>query len=270
MTLSPPIRVFAVVGVLIAAGLAAFFFLLPDAPRASTLANPSTTPTRTTAEPTTPATRPSQAGGPAAGGEPDAGSHPQRVPGAGRPRASAEHGRRGRRLHARRERRRRRARARRAPPRSARGPAYVALSALSERLVRPLVAKTGVLPDPAVLVAQAAGRGHLEARRDRSRHRRSGRRPGAAMSERSRCRASLGRELYVRHARLDGRSVAVLRAVDRGDSLHRRGRGVAEGRSHPGSGAAWPVLVPSPVEATRFVTHAVEALIALGCDVRAS
>ena len=34
---------------------------------------------------------------------------------------------------------------------------YVAVSALSERLVRPLVAKTGVLPDPAVLVIERPG-----------------------------------------------------------------------------------------------------------------
>ena len=31
-----------------------------------------------------------------------------------------------------------------------------------------------------------------------------------------------------------------------------------------------PYVFASPVEATRFVTHAVEAFIALGCDVRAS
>ena len=34
--------------------------------------------------------------------------------------------------------------------------------------------------------------------------------------------------------------------------------------------AAGPYTFPSPVEATRFVTHAVEAFIALGCDVAAS
>ena len=34
--------------------------------------------------------------------------------------------------------------------------------------------------------------------------------------------------------------------------------------------AAGPYAFPSPVEATRFVTHAVEAFIALGCDVAAS
>ena len=35
---------------------------------------------------------------------------------------------------------------------------YVAVSALSERLVRPLVAKTGVLPQPAVLIVRRPGR----------------------------------------------------------------------------------------------------------------
>jgi hypothetical protein len=79
-----------------------------------------------------------------------------------------------------------------------------------------------------------------------------------------------GRELYVRHARIDGRSVALLRAIDRGDSC------MVEAEVWPtGSGAADPVRpgpysFRSPVEATRFVTNAVEALIALGCDVRAS
>lgn len=34
--------------------------------------------------------------------------------------------------------------------------------------------------------------------------------------------------------------------------------------------AAGPYFFPPPVEATRFVTHAVEAFIALGCDVAAS
>ena len=78
-----------------------------------------------------------------------------------------------------------------------------------------------------------------------------------------------GRELYVRHARLDGASVARLRAVDEGD------RCVVEAEVWPGGTSATPVAAgpyafPSPVEATRFVTHAVEAFIALGCDVAAS
>jgi hypothetical protein len=79
---------------------------------------------------------------------------------------------------------------------------------------------------------------------------------------------SPGRELYVRHARLDGRSVARLRAVDEGHSC------VVETDIWPNGSqtpvAAGPYAFSTPVEATRFVTHAVEAFIALGCEVAAS
>lgn len=80
---------------------------------------------------------------------------------------------------------------------------------------------------------------------------------------------SSGRELYVRHARLDGRSVALLRALDEGD------RCVVEAEVWPADSTAdavhtGPYTFPSAVEATRFVTHAVEAFIALGCEVGAS
>ena len=77
------------------------------------------------------------------------------------------------------------------------------------------------------------------------------------------------RELYVRHARLDGRSVALLRAIDEGQSC----RVEAEVWPAGGNGESvrtGPYTFPSPVEATRFVTHAVEAFIALGCEVAAS
>ena len=78
-----------------------------------------------------------------------------------------------------------------------------------------------------------------------------------------------GRELYVRHARIDGNSVAVLRAIDEGD------RCVVEAEVWPNGSSAEPVRpgpysFPTPIEATRFVTHAVEAFIALGCEVGAS
>jgi hypothetical protein len=81
---------------------------------------------------------------------------------------------------------------------------------------------------------------------------------------------SAGRELYSRHARLDGRSVAVLRAIDHGSSCVVEAEvwpanGIGPGPVRPG-----PYTFRSPVEATRFVTHAVEALIALGCEVHAS
>ena len=76
-------------------------------------------------------------------------------------------------------------------------------------------------------------------------------------------------ELYVRHARIDGRSVALLRAVDEGN------RCVVEAEVWPiGSTTEsirpGPYTFPTPIEATRFVTHAVEAFIALGCEVAAS
>ena len=81
--------------------------------------------------------------------------------------------------------------------------------------------------------------------------------------------APAGRELYVRHARIDGCSVARLRAVDEGDRCVVEAEVWPNGTS-PNPIAAGPYAFPSPVEATRFVTHAVEAFIALGCDVAAS
>jgi hypothetical protein len=80
--------------------------------------------------------------------------------------------------------------------------------------------------------------------------------------------ASAGHELYARHARIDGRSVALLRAIDEGDRCVVLAEVWPKGSDtsvRPG-----PYTFPSPVEATRFVTHAVEAFIALGCEVAAS
>lgn len=74
-------------------------------------------------------------------------------------------------------------------------------------------------------------------------------------------------ELFVRHAKRDGRSVAVLRAVDYGDSC------VVEAEVFPAG--ALEALRPGPYtfadahQATAFVTEAVEALMYLGCDVLA-
>ena len=88
------------------------------------------------------------------------------------------------------------------------------------------------------------------------------------MSEAAAVETSAGRELYVRHARLDGKSVARLRAVDVGDRCLVEAQVWPNGSDLPS--AAGPYAFASPVEATRFVTHAVEAFIALGCDVAAS
>jgi hypothetical protein len=78
------------------------------------------------------------------------------------------------------------------------------------------------------------------------------------------------RELFVRHARKDGRSVAVLRAIDHGDSC------VVETDVYPVGAAngaeavrAGPYNFANAAQATQFVTEAVEALMVLGCDVQA-
>jgi hypothetical protein len=76
------------------------------------------------------------------------------------------------------------------------------------------------------------------------------------------------RELFLRHARKDGRSVAVMRALDYGDSC------VVEAEVYP-PGTATSAVRPGPYtfadaqQATAFVTEAVEALMYLGCDVQA-
>jgi hypothetical protein len=152
LTLSPPIRVFALLGVLVATGVAAFVFLVArpqgDAePIASK--TPPTTPAQKTKPatkvparqtPTRPAARQTKSGFPA---PVDRALRHNRVvvvaiymPGA---RVDAV---------VRRE-------ARAAAILSRVG--YVPISALSERLVRPLIARTGVLPDPAVVIVKRPG-----------------------------------------------------------------------------------------------------------------
>ena len=76
-----------------------------------------------------------------------------------------------------------------------------------------------------------------------------------------------GHELFVRHAKKDGRSVTILRAVDYGDSC------VVEADVFPaGSTDAvqpGPYTFADAAQATAFVTEAVESLMYLGCDVYA-
>ena len=76
-------------------------------------------------------------------------------------------------------------------------------------------------------------------------------------------------ELFVRHARKDGRSVAVLRAVDHGDSCVVEAEVFPVGAASSDAVPAGPYTFSSAGEATRFVTEAVEALMVLGCDVQA-
>ena len=77
------------------------------------------------------------------------------------------------------------------------------------------------------------------------------------------------RELFTRHARKEGRSVAVLRALDYGDFC------LVEAAVYPQRSAKQEPMLPGPYrfadarQATAFVTETVEALMYLGCDVQA-
>lgn len=78
--------------------------------------------------------------------------------------------------------------------------------------------------------------------------------------------AAVGRQLFVRHARKEGRAVAMLRAVDNGDSC------TVEAEVYATSGIGvrpGPYVFATAGEATAFVTEAVEALMYLGCDITA-
>ncbi len=82
--------------------------------------------------------------------------------------------------------------------------------------------------------------------------------------------AGAQRELFVRHARKDGRSVAVLRAVDHGDSCVVEADVFPIGSTNGGDPVRpGPYTFASAADATQFVTSAVEALMVLGCDVQA-
>jgi hypothetical protein len=153
MTLSPPVRVFALVGVIAAVGLAAFVFLMGRSDDGS-IASP--TPLGRTTQETTPAKpdsprvtvrvqKPRQVTAPSSG-------FPLPVDRALRrnpvvvlmvymPHASVDS----------------LVRAEAKAGARASGAGFVAVSALSERLVRTIVAKTGVLPDPAVVVVRRPG-----------------------------------------------------------------------------------------------------------------
>jgi hypothetical protein len=76
-----------------------------------------------------------------------------------------------------------------------------------------------------------------------------------------------GTELFVRHAKKDGRSVTILRAVDYGNAC------IVEAEVFPVG--SQEIVKPGPytfanaAQATAFVTEAVESLMYLGCDVYA-
>ena len=80
-----------------------------------------------------------------------------------------------------------------------------------------------------------------------------------------------GRELFLRHARKEGRSVAVLRAVEYADScvVEAEVFPVISGNASPEAVRPGPYTFADARQATQFVTEAVEAFMVLGCDVQA-
>jgi hypothetical protein len=155
-TLSPPIRIFAFTGVLAAVGLAAFFFLVGRSAETTTSSEPLVTKTETTSsKPAAPA--PTRAAPPARRAKPRAAALPPSgfplpvhrafrgnrvvvvvvyMPGGSVDAVVRAEARAGAKMA---------------------GVGIVQMSALSERLVQPLVAKTGVLPSPAVVVVRRPG-----------------------------------------------------------------------------------------------------------------
>ena len=77
------------------------------------------------------------------------------------------------------------------------------------------------------------------------------------------------RELFVRHAKRDGRSVTILRAIDYGDSCVVEAEVYPVGARNSRPVDAGPYTFADAQQATAFVTEAVEALMYLGCDVQA-
>jgi hypothetical protein len=151
-TLSPPIRIAVVVGLVVATGLAAAFFLLGRTaaetdPVAASVTRPATTPATASPATATPAVKPAKA---------RAASTKSGFP------APVDRALRQRKVVVvsvympgsavdalvRKEARAGAARA---------GAAYVAIPATSSKLLGPLIAKTGVLPDPAVVVVKRPG-----------------------------------------------------------------------------------------------------------------
>jgi hypothetical protein len=81
--------------------------------------------------------------------------------------------------------------------------------------------------------------------------------------------AAAPRELFVRHARKDGRSVALMRAIDYGNQCIVECEVWPSGTNTPTATRPGPYTFADARGATAFVTEAVEALMYLGCDIAA-
>jgi hypothetical protein len=84
-----------------------------------------------------------------------------------------------------------------------------------------------------------------------------------------RSKSAEARELFVRHAKKDGRSVAILKAIDYGDSCIVEAEVFPVGARNSRPTQPGPYTFADSQQATAFVTEAVEALMYLGCDVQA-
>lgn len=73
--------------------------------------------------------------------------------------------------------------------------------------------------------------------------------------------------VLTRHARKDGRSVAILRVLDRGGSCVVEADVFPQGAHLEDAIRPGPYTFPTAALATQFVTQAVEALTVLGCEV---
>jgi len=82
-------------------------------------------------------------------------------------------------------------------------------------------------------------------------------------------KAAAGKELFVRHARREGRSIVILRAVDYGDSCVVEAEVFPQGARNSAPVEPGPYTFADTQQATAFVTETVEALMYLGCDIQA-
>jgi hypothetical protein len=90
------------------------------------------------------------------------------------------------------------------------------------------------------------------------------------MSDDATARVASGRELFVRVARKEGRSVAIMRAIDYGTECVVETEVYPAGVSSDEPLRAGPYTFADARQATAFVTEAVEALMYLGCDIQAA
>ena len=77
--------------------------------------------------------------------------------------------------------------------------------------------------------------------------------------------AAEGHELFVRHAELDGRSIARLRVIERGTTCIVEAEVVPRGAAPTMAG---PYTFADAGQATAFVAEATESLVYLGCEIR--